>query len=256
MGELVRINDNNWRRHVAPIINGERKLHGYRGMFRRPSWQYKSFEEAVQIPRIPRNEWDDRIRQQEKDGTDLKTFCMDNSLEVLDQNQTNFCWANGVIYCAMIQRLQSTFAEWRLSPASIAAPIKNFQNRGGWGDEAVEYMVQNGCNSIDEWPANAINRQYYTAANREKAKRNRVLDWFVVRTFDDVASCVLAGIPVAVGYNWWAHLVCGVGLEVGNHNLLIANSWSTSWGDQGFGVLEGSRKVPDGAIAIVTMLAA
>jgi hypothetical protein len=32
--------------------------------------------------------------------------------------------------------------------------------------------------------------------------------------------------------------------------VLIWNSWSNSWSDNGMGVLEGNRAIPNGAIAV------
>lgn len=102
-------------------------------------------------------------------------------------------------------------------------------------------------------------------------------------TFDQMASCLLANIPCALDFNWWSHSVMGCDLAetsaadfrnaagklamrydvrefdrihavTGYGDSLfgprIRNSWTEQWGDRGFGILRGSRGVPDGALAI------
>jgi hypothetical protein len=58
---------------------------------------------------------------------------------------------------------------------------------------------------------------------------------------------------MAWDFNWWGHSVGGIRLvkvEAGSYGRKIRNSWTDSWGDRGFGILRGSKAVPDGAIAV------
>lgn len=137
---------------------------------------------------------------------------------------------------------------------AAGARIKNFRNVGGWGSEGLNWMLDHGVNLQSDWPANAIIRTYDTPENRERAKLNRIVEYFRLDNWDEVGSCLLAGIPVACGYNWWSHEVTGMDLTPAG-DLIIANSWG-NWGDQGYGLLQGSKRVPDDAVAIVSMMAA
>lgn len=257
MAEMVVIDDSNWQRWTNPIVDGQRRLSGYWGMWESQTVRgaAKTFQDLIDIPLIPESEWDDRIDQLERDKATIKDLCQGCELHVLDQNGTNYCWINAPTFCCMVTRLQETSRAIRYSPASGGAPIKNFANRGGWGSQALEWFKKNGVNLQDDWPPNAINRQYYTDENKEKAKRHITLEYFKLDNWHETGSCILAGVPVAVGYNWWSHEVTGVGVVKGSHDLVIANSWGRKWSDDGYGVLKGQKKIPDDAVAIVAMTA-
>jgi hypothetical protein len=255
MADIIRINDSNYRSFLNPIVGGQRKYTGYMGMG--PGRGLGGFE-ALGIPLIPKSEWADIARQRQKERTRLKDFCLDMGLTVLDQSQTNFCWVNAPTYCAMVLRLQETGQLVRLSPASVGAKIKNFRNVGGWGREGLDGGIKWGFNLQQDWPANAINRSYDTDANRQKALQNRIVGYYRLRSgqagWPEVVSCILAGIPVAVGYDWWRHEVTATDLQP-NEDLDIANSWGPQWSEHGFGVLSGGKRYPDDAVAITAMMA-
>jgi hypothetical protein len=244
---------------IGPVINDSNYLkyrlqgsRGYYGMFQTSEQRNlcKSFTD-LGIPLIDQDEWDDRINELEKLKSRIYDFCED--LPCLDQNQTNYCWVNAPTHCCEIIRKTETGRIVSLSPASAGAVIKNFRNVGGWGSEALEYFKINGLNLTKDWPANAIDRQYYTESNKQKALKNVTLEYFVLNSWEERVSCILSGIPTADGYNWWAHEVCGVGITIQNHDLVIRNSWGMSWGDKGFGTLSGSKKHADESVAIAAM---
>ena len=260
MAELFVIDDNtDPALYMNPVVNGEIKTCSSFGMFRPNSGfsaRIVDFADQERIPLIPESEWDDRIAQQRKDKSTLTEMVKQLGLTVLDQNGTNYCWCNGVAYSAMVARLRETGQNVRYSPASVAAPVKSFQNRGGWGEEALNYMLKHGINLQEDWPANAIDRRYYNEDNKTKALKHIPLEYYRCKKWEEVGSSILAGYPVAVGFNHWSHLVCGMEITEGPHDLVIANSWSTSWGDQGFGILKGNKKYPDGeSVAICSMTA-
>ena len=168
------------------------------------------------------------------------------------------CWANAPVYATQVVRSQQNQGLVLLSPASVAAQIKNYKNVGGWGREALEWIVERGIVPVSQWPANAIDRRYATPANLALAMQYRVDEWTELkpRSLDQLVSLLLRRIPVPVGYSWWAHQVTAIDalwLD-GEIAIRIRNSWG-NWGENGYGVLKGSRLLPDDAVAPRTALA-
>lgn len=209
--------------------------------------------EPFPLPTIPRGEWAERIELSEKTGSRLFDMKRHRGFKSLNQGQTNYCWANGVIAAMHYARAVQGLPHVALSPASVAAPIKNYQNRGGWGSEALKYIIEHGVAPQSAWPANAIDRQYVqpSAVVRKKYK---VVEWWELRprNFEQLVSCLLYRVPIAVGYNWWGHEVMAhdvVVLGRDEFGIMIDNSWGTNWGDHGHSVLTGAKALPDEAVA-------
>lgn len=251
----IHIDDTNYFQFARDmVINNELKT---RGLLER-DWDKEPFGSlpfAAQFPRellIPRNEWDDRIEQQEKDKSRISDLLDQAGLSVLDQNGTNYCWINAPVHCVEILQVIQNEPLVRLSPASCGGPIKNYKNVGGWGTEGLRYIVEHGIVPQNEWPPNAIKSSYDTPATRELRKKFQVYEWFDLRprNEDELISCLLHNIPVAVGYNWWSHEVTAidaVALGNGKYGIRINNSWGRNWGEKGRGILSGTRHLPDDA---------
>lgn len=232
---------------------------GYEG-FWRPN---NGFAGAVPFDNsllIPRTEWQARIEERVARQTGLFNLIKQKGLKVLDQGQTNYCWINGPTYGLMTRLLKDRNQIVRLSPASGGAQIKNYRNEGGWGDEALEFIERNGLAPQDLWPANAIDRRYETPETKKTMLNYRVPKWIRLedRNHEQVVSCLLRDIPVPAGFNWWSHLICYIDVVWRNGTAcpVLANSWGESYGDNGFSVLEGNRMLADGAVGILSILAA
>jgi hypothetical protein len=246
---------------IGPVITDhnywdflEQGQRGFLGMFESAAdrQETKTFAD-LGIPLIKEPDWDDIIEQLESEGATLPQLCKDLKLPCLDQNGTNYCWINAPTHCCEIVRLGETGQVFSYSPASVGAPIKGFRNVGGWGSQALVYLRENGINLTEDWPANKISRSYYTDENQTKKKLHLIVEYFNLESWEERASCILAGIPTADGYSWWSHEVCGVGIVKKSHDLVIRNSWGMDWGDQGFGTLKGNRKYATDSVAITAM---
>ena len=254
--ELV-IDDSNFHYHIADqFIDGEVKS---RGMIPR-EWgdsPFGSLPFASSFPSellIPMDDIDDRIAEMESSKTRLTDLCDQAGLTVLDQNGTYYCWINAPTHCVEVIRVVAGQPLVRLSPASCGGPIKNYRNVGGWGTEGLKYIVDHGLVPQSAWPANAISRQYDTAESRELRKQFKVTEWWDLkpRNLQELLSCLIQRIPVAVGYNWWSHEVTAmdpVALGNGKYGVRIDNSWGLSYGTRGRSVLSGSKALPDDAVA-------
>ncbi|MBI2807907.1 MAG: hypothetical protein HYX68_23230 [Planctomycetes bacterium] len=175
-------------------------------------------------------------------------------MKSLDQDGTNYCWANGPVNCVRVIRAVNGQPFVDLSPASVAAPFTHYRNEGGFGTDALRYIVEHGVASTEFWPANAIDPRFDTPEMRKNAAKHRVTEWYDLRpgNFDQLATCLLLGFPVAVGYNWWGHEVTALDLvetSPGVFGVRIWNSWGDSWSERGMAVLSESKGTPDDAVA-------
>lgn len=202
---------------------------------------------------IAESEWSDRIEALESIGAtnrDLKR--QRPGLVSLNQGQTNFCWANGVIQSLHYLQARTGSTIRRFSPASVACPINGFKNQGGWGNQALSRIIDHGCNTVEEWPANAIDRKYFTDEHKAAAKLNRVTEWYDLppKSFTALASALLLGHTVAIGLNWWGHEVLAIDLVLkdGAYAVVIDNSWGENWEDGGLSILTRKKATPDDAV--------
>ena len=146
-----------------------------------------------------------------------------------------------------------------LSATAPAAQGKDFRQEGGWAGEAVEYIEKYGLPTIDTWPQHSLDRSLVKNHEQElDAKRHGIVEFEELpqESFDAAASCLLDPYnpsPVTLGLMWWGHLVCGLRLvkvERNTYGILIVNSWSRKWGENGFKVLVESKATAHEYVAI------
>ncbi len=198
---------------------------------------------------IDPSEWQARIQEMEETKTRVSDRIRAAKLPPKNQEQTSYCWINAPTAAVEVVRLFQNQEYVELSPASAGARIKNFQNVGGWGKEGLGFIIDNGLVPVDRWPANAISRQYYTAANIELAKQYRVTEWWELRprNVNEMVSALLRRMVAPIGLSFWGHEVYAVDpvwLD-GTIAVRFRNSWGPGYGDFGFNVLQGSRMLPD-----------
>lgn len=207
---------------------------------------------------IDRSEWQARIKEMEETKTRISDLIRRRKSPCKNQERTNFCWMNSPVRCTEIVRMQQNEPQIVLSPASGACLVTGFRNVGGWGRDALAWIVLHGLNEVQDWPANAIDQKYATPGNKAKAMANRIVEWTELRprNIDQLMSMLLRRIPVACGYNWWGHettAVDPVWLD-GGPATRNENSWGPSYGDGGLFILQGQRMLPDDAVAPRTAL--
>lgn len=290
--EIV-ITDNNYQHYQSVVPTGMSKGREARKWdvfpFGSPPFQAS----ASPLPaRIPRSEWDERIKDlSANNGARLQSQRRKRAgIKSLDQNGTNYCWCNAVISAMKLLRLWQNEPYAELSPASVAAIIKGGANQGGWGGEALDFIIKNGVCTTALWGANDRNyRTLDNAASKAERAKYKVTEWWELNSgdFDMLMTLLLNEIPVFIGLNWWSHEVCAVDPVIlsasavndataaakelykslppeerdmkmeraaSKYGTRIWNSWNDSWSDEGMGTLSESKSTPDdaGAPAVAT----
>lgn len=201
---------------------------------------------------IPRSEWQARIQEMEQRKSRLSDLIRTFKLPMKNQKSLNYCWVFAPTHCLEIVRLQQNQPMVSLSPASAGAQIKGFKNVGGWGKEALEWIATRGVCPSAMWPDTSLDRKHLTDEMKAAALDYAVDEWteLVPRNLDQLVSMLLRRIPVAIGQNHWSHeVVCcdAVWLD-GAIATRIRNQWE-GWGDDGFGIQQGSKILADDAVA-------
>lgn len=171
------------------------------------------------------------------------------------------CWAHSTTQAVMMLRAEMGQPYVPLSAYAVACVIKNYRDEGGWGALSLDFATSRGIPSQEFWPQQSMDRSNDNPNTWKNAALHKVSEGFVdlavaaydrTLSFDQVATCLLCNIPVVGDFNWWGHSVCLLDLveiESGDFGVRILNSWSDSWSDNGMGILQGSKCVPDGAVA-------
>lgn len=232
-----------------------------------------STEFNKEVPLIPFDEFPERIREQEEKKTRLSDIRMignnGSPIPSLDQNGQGFCWTYSPAHGIMLKRAAMGLPYIRLSGHSLANKLTKFQDRGGWCGWSTSEATKHGYVPVSMWPEKSMNRRYDTAEAWAMAQNFRITEGFLDMdqrvydmslTFQQIASCVLSGIPCPVDFDWWSHSILGMDVvyvtdkfpvtDVRCYGLRIWNSWRDSWGRMGTGVILGRKAVPMGATAI------
>lgn len=221
------------------------------------------FAPPSDIPMIPRSQWSDRIKEMEANKSRTSDVMRRAKIPCQYQNGDGYCWSYSTTGAVKALRALNGQAFIDLNPHSVAAIIKKGANVGGWAALSAEFLEKNGVADTKRWPKLSRDyRRYDTPETRANMALHKVTETFVDLTrnvydrnlnFEQMMSCLLQNIPVAIDLMWWRHSVVAVDpveIEPGSFGPRIWNSHGPTYGDDGYAVMRGSKGIPDGAIAI------
>lgn len=207
-------------------------------------------------PVFDRKEIIERLQEREAKKQRVYDVMQQKGVKPLHQGNTNYCWCNSVVDAVQVARALNNSEHIPLSPASVAAPIKNYRNEGGWGIQAVKYIAEHGVAPQSLWPANAINKQYDTAESRAAREPFKIeqAGWLDLPpdAWEPLWTLIVIGFPCPMAHMEYSHEVLAIDLGLsakGTIRTLCRNSGYArdatghSWVDEKFGR-------PDEALAI------
>lgn len=222
---------------------------------------------AVEMPLIARSEWSARIKERKAIKARMKDIRRTSGpnggpIPSLDQDGIGYCWCHDPTMGVMLMRAAMNEPYVRLSAFMVGCIMKDYRDRGGWGADAVDFIIKNGVPSEEFWPQQSMKRSNDTPAMRENAAKHKITEgWIDLEnpvydrnlTTDQVATILLTGGVVVGDFNWWGHSVILMDwdeIEPGSFGPIGLNSWSDQWGDLGEFTLQGSRADLDGGVGL------
>lgn len=218
---------------------------------------------AFDIPLIPESEWADRLKERTENKaqlSDIRNAGMNGQpIPSTNQGSMGYCWAHSSTSAALICRALANEPYADLSAYAVACMIKGFRDEGGWGAESLEWIAQHGIPTSEFWKQQSMSRSNDNPKTWENAALHKFTEWMDLDPQDmkrQLVTCMLLGIPVVTDLNWWGHSILTLDLvSISPFTTRIWNSWGDSWSDNGTGLLQGSKAIPDGAIAPRVMTA-
>jgi hypothetical protein len=255
---IITINDENFSQFVD-----EGRGNGMCGTLpRKTAYGASSAAQRTTIDLISPDEIPARIADKNRNKSWLYNVWERNGKWVLNQNPLSFCWCFSAVEALMLIRAVQNLPFKRLSPSSVACPINNWVNAGGYIENALQYLVQHGVSSVEYVPEMTCDQRDFKRGWREDQANYRVTGWddLEPRNPWQVITSLLLDEPVVVGLNWWEHALC-YGFVIDKYPNLPANRWDRytigvlqsygpDYGNHGWFELEGNRWLPDQAYRV------
>jgi hypothetical protein len=199
------------------------------------------------MPLIPRSEWK---------PISFRSYVA----KILDQDGIGACNGFAGVQCLSVCRAMAGLPFVELSGGQLYGQMTQIDQGSMLGDSILKlkevgvapaYMVRQLDWKRNKWPADW----------QTTAKRYRITEAYDAPNFDSLVSAILTGfvvnLGILVGSNFqpaadgWipprggrggGHAICGCGVaqKGSTWGIEIANSWGTTWGDNGFGIVPES----------------
>lgn len=205
---------------------------------------------------IPWEEFPDRIADMERTKTTLVDIWSQSPIGKPMQSYTLYCWTWCVADALMVYREAMGLPFVKFSPSSVAAPIMNFANVGGWPEQALDWIMKNGIAPVSHVPYVTTNpRDFKPGWKEEAAKYKIVKSEAVGKNKQRIGSKLLQRKPLCSAFMFMSHAMAPLALTDDNPRLPVNEP--TRYGlrvlnshNDGIMKLEGRRAMPDSAFAI------
>jgi len=219
---------------------------------------YTAAARPFDLPLIPESEWQDRLNAKVSNQDFLseirKTSNFGQPIPSRDQDGKGYCWAHSTVSAVLLVRAANNQPYADLSAYAIACIIKGYRDEGGWNQQSMDFLFERGCPTSEFWPQQSMSRANDRPTTWDNAKLYAGIEGMDLDPRDmkrQLVTCLLMDIPVAIDLNWWSHSICACDLvNLNPFRIRIWNSWGDTWSEQGMGILEGSKAIPDGATAL------
>jgi hypothetical protein len=206
------------------------------------------------ITRLPRATWPDHMRRQEAEQSSPWHWFKRGKVKVLNQGSWGYCWMYGLVGAMQTAYAQTGGFVPHLNAHYPAWLGKRGANQGGWAGEALGYVREFGVPEIGVFPGHQTNRAAFDRGEvKASAELHKVVEFSELprNDYEALVSVLLDPVnprPVTMGLNWWGHLIYAV--RAVPEGILFINSWDTTWGREGAGVLAPNKAVAFEQIAV------
>lgn len=210
---------------------------------------------AFADPVIDPSEYKDRIEEKTANKSWISDICDLAGLKVKNQSQSSYCWIHAPVHGMEVTYVMNGGAPKVLSAFYAGSQIKGGRNQGGSGITGLEWLTKHGTCLESFWEPMKFsgNVTPEIVGNAELHQVTKFIDIDASNT-QQIITRLLTNRPVTVGIPAWGHEVLLTFLVWdGRPYFGFDNSWGTSYGKNGRGVLSGAKERFDEAGSIETV---